>query len=500
MRNFLISLCVLAIFMEVSGLIWSAKSDKASDTFVKLTERPGRTIEHPLKNGYFLLVGFTAAAHVDPIQTGYDMWLEIESHRGRRDFNYEKPGRSELRVSIPAQDALPAWDFPEPLAALHQRDARFRSSMNRYAQLVKRYEQWLRMPFEDWGFARTASPRFEEILISHRLYLAQGFAQATNEGTDRLLRDLAKWRMILAEARTLPLKTMAVVMVDDDTKFLSKLLSQQSVDKVILATASTVVEPLSSSEYSLRWPIRNEFVLGVGKDERALAEKETYLGEAESDNHRLWVAKTAGLHPDAFQNVAHPVSRTLFWLPIHTQHTWDTYATYYDTTIKASETIHSPLPKLSDIAKTSRRTLFEAMANPMEFEPDWEAFSHRLMETDARLRLAGLQLQLQKPSSDHRVPTRLAEAGPRYFDPFTGFPMLWSETQERIYSVGKDGLDDGGDTSFDISVPAVLTKPVDPTMTGNSTSVRKTTTPQRKISTSKRSQNRSTLSSRAHRT
>lgn len=499
MRNLLIALCVIAIFMEVSGLIWSAKSDKASDTFVKLSERPGRSIENPLKNGYFLLIGFTAAAHADPIQTGYDMWLETESQRGRRDFNYEKPGRSELRISIPAQDALPAWESPEPLVALHQRDALFRTSIDRYTQLVKRYDQWLRMPFEDWGFARAASPRFEEMLISHRLYIAQGFVQATHEGMDRLCRDLAKWRTILAEARTLPLKTMAVVMVDDDTVFLSKLLSQQSVDKGILATAPTVVEPLASSEYSLRWPIRNEFVLGVRKDERALAEKETYLGEAESDDHLQWVVKTAGLHPDAFQNVAHPVSRTLFWLPMHTQHTWDTYATYYDATIKASETIHSPLPKLSDIAKTSHRTLFEAMANPMEFEPDWEAFSHRLMETDARLRLAGLQLQLGQQSSDQRVPTRLAEAGSRYFDPFTGFPMLWSQTQERMYSVGKDGLDDGGDTSFDISVPVILGKGDEPIVAKPSRTAKKLSGLQRKVVTSKKSQAH-LRSPRAHRT
>lgn len=487
MRHFLITLCVIAIFIEVSGLIWSAKGDKPGETFVKLSERPGHSIENPLKNGYFLLVGFAAATNADPVQTGYGIWLEAAVQLGQRDFNYDKPGRSELRIAVPAHNVLPAWDSPEPLIALQQRDAMFRTSIDRYSQLVKRYEQWLRMPFEDWGFARSASPRFEEVLVTHRLFIAQGFVQHTGEGIDRLNRDLIKWRTILAEARTLPLKTMAVVMVDDDTVFLSKLVSQSSPEKGVLAAGPSMVTPFSSSEYSLRWPIQNEFVLGVSKDKRALAEKETYLGDEESNDHRQWVARTAGLHPDAFQKVEHPVSRTVFWLPMHTQQTWDTYATYYDATIKASETIHSPLPKLSDIAKTSRRTLFEAMANPMEFEPDWEAFSHRLMETDARLRLVSLQLLLGKPSDDQRVPTRLAEAGPRYFDPFTGFPMLWSQTQARIYSVGKDGLDDGGDTSFDISVPVVLTKPAAITMTAQSAPARKVATPHRKVRLSKRS-------------
>jgi hypothetical protein len=31
---------------------------------------------------------------------------------------------------------------------------------------------------------------------------------------------------------------------------------------------------------------------------------------------------------------------------------------------------------------------------------------------------------------------------------------LWSPTQQKLYSVGKDRLDDGGDPTFDISVPA----------------------------------------------
>ena len=67
-----------------------------------------------------------------------------------------------------------------------------------------------------------------------------------------------------------------------------------------------------------------------------------------------------------------------------------------------------------------------------------------------------LQIQLRHPSPQTAVPTRLAQVGSQYFDPFTGLPMLWSPTQQKLYSVGKDRLDDGGDPTFDISVPAVV--------------------------------------------
>jgi hypothetical protein len=137
---------------------------------------------------------------------------------------------------------------------------------------------------------------------------------------------------------------------------------------------------------------------------------------------------------------------------------WDTYAAYYEATIKAADTIHGPLPRLQDIARATGRTLLESTTNPLEFEPEWESLSQRLVETDARLRLASLQITLRKPSAIAAVPARLASIGSRFFDPFTGLPMLWCETQGKVYSVGKDGLDDGGDPVFDISVPAVIGK------------------------------------------
>ena len=65
-------------------------------------------------------------------------------------------------------------------------------------------------------------------------------------------------------------------------------------------------------------------------------------------------------------------------------------------------------------------------------------------------------LSMRRSSPQTAVPTRLAEVGSQYFDPFTGLPMLWSPTQQKLYSVGRDRLDDGGDPTFDISVPAVV--------------------------------------------
>ena len=82
----------------------------------------------------------------------------------------------------------------------------------------------------------------------------------------------------------------------------------------------------------------------------------------------------------------------------------------------------------------------------------------RMLETDARLRVIALQAALRKPARGQSAIARIAQAGSAYFDPFTGLPLNWNAAQRKIYSVGPDGLDDGGDDTFDIAAPVILHK------------------------------------------
>ncbi|MEP6891628.1 MAG: hypothetical protein ABI955_13120, partial [Nitrospirota bacterium] len=151
-----------------------------------------------------------------------------------------------------------------------------------------------------------------------------------------------------------------------------------------------------------------------------------------------------------------PPERSFLGVPLPIQETWDRYAQYYDAMIHATESGQSALPAPHSLAATKHRGIVESLTNPNPFELDWGPFHSQLRETDARLRLASLQIVLRRPSSQITVPNRLAQVGSAYYDPFSGLPMLWSPTQQKVYSVGKDRYDDGGDSSFDISVPAVV--------------------------------------------
>ena len=454
MRNMIISVCIIGLFLELSGLIWSAKKEAPSEAFVRLSAQPVRSIERPLENGYFLLLGMAASQGTNPLQIGYDIWLEAGTRPTEDGYNLDKPGRTELRLPVNFDRVVPEWHAADPVPEFQHQEASFRPLVQLYAPLVARYEQWLHMRFEDWGYGHAGAPRAEELIAAHRLFIASGFGDQIKTGLDRLTLDIGKWRAVLHDARTLPIKMLATVMIEDDVELLSRILSQNTVDKHVLIHAPKLLQSLNATEYSLRWPIQNEFMMGY---QRSRMEAVHGSRPAQTDPPTLaTVVALAHLPSNAFQKVSHPKSLTEFGFSASGQRTWDAYASYYDATIKTAETIHSPLPRLHDIARHSNRTFLERLADPMEFEPQWEPFSQRLVETDARLRLVSLQILMRKPTATVTIPTRLAEVGSMYFDPFTGLPMLWSPTQKKLYSVGKDRLDDGGDPSFDISVPLPL--------------------------------------------
>lgn len=455
MKNLLITLCLLAVFVEVSGLFWSGRRDAPGEAFLRLSQPPDTRVDSPLSNGYFLLLGMASDASTDPVQAGYEIWLEAETHKGHRFFDLQKNGRGALRVSLTPSQVVPEWTADDPVTALGRSDAAFRESIERYAVLTARYERWLDMTFEDWGFSHPGSPRATEVLVAHRLFVAGGFLQSPQSGFQRLYRDTVAWRRVLAEAKTLPIKLLALTVVDENIGVLSRALVHPSPDKHIFALARLMARGLSAEEETLRWPIQHEFALGLAKRADRLS-VDHYVGVDDAEHTRHTLASFAGLHEEALDRVMHPPAKTILGMTLESQRSWDAYATFYDATIKASETVHSPMPRWSDVNRSSSRTLLESVFTSSDFEPSWEPITQRILETDARLRLTGLQVALRSFASKERIGEQISLAGPEFFDPFSGLPMLWNATQSRLYSVGKDGLDDGGDSTFDIVTTVVL--------------------------------------------
>jgi hypothetical protein len=452
MKHLIISIVVIWAFFQLSGLIWSSKGQPPSGTFTRLLEPPQYHLTSPYENGYYYLLGFSADASLDPAKIGHEMWLETIASHGTKGFDYSKPGRLELQIDRSPEEILPSWNSENPVSEFRNSSTRFQTLTGRDRIVFARYERLISMPFEDMGFGHQGTPRFVEIFVGHRLYVADGFSRQTALGMQRLKNDMYAWRSILRNATTITTKVMAEIVITDDLRLLSTLLSQPIVNKTVLAMTSNIAPPLTAGESSLRWPLQHQFRLGVHGEHRGGLTTEE---QTESlDTHEQWLASAARLPKQAFRQIAHPPGRSFLGIPLQTRETWEMYATYYDAMIHATEAGQSSLPKLHELAGTARQGV-ESLVNPHSFEPNWDPFHHQLRETDARLRLASLQIVLRRPSAQTTVPNRLAQVGSSYYDPFSGLPMLWSPTQQKIYSVGKDRYDDGGDSSFDISVPAI---------------------------------------------
>jgi hypothetical protein len=453
-----IALCIVIVAMDVATFVQNETEGKPDQAFIALTQYPAHGIADAKRNGYFLLLGFSADSTQDPLQTGFDIWLEAEADRGHLFYNYLKPGRIGSRVAGKTLDTLQAWNNPDAGIRFGKDRLDLKAPRSRDAALMDRYQRWLTMPFEDWGYGHLGSPRFIELFLTHRLYVIDGFMQHPVLGADRLSRDLYAWRSVLGEAKTLPVKLMAAVIVDDDVRLASGILTRRDADAAALNRLKLLGRPLNRIERSLRWPVQNEFLTAVSRYERSIPPLNAVNFE-DARNNKHWLANVAGLEQDAFERVEHPLSaNALARGSYQRKRATNTYAHYYEATIRAADLPHAYLPKLKDFTGGPARAFLDYLVNPVDnvfesgFEPDWQPFIDRMSEVDARLRLLGLQARLRGMRTVAAAHRDIADAGDEFYDPFSGLPMLFNGETNRLYSVGRDGKDDNGDPRQDIAV------------------------------------------------
>ncbi len=453
----LLLLALLVAAINISGLIFSGAKDPASESFTAFTVPPPDIVASTTENGYYMLVGFAAAANADPVKTGYDIWREAEDGRGHYFYDYSKEGRTELRLSPDLTQMIQGWKIEDLVAHPEQFEETlktFRASSN---QLLTRYAQWLEMPFDDEGYGHTGSPRVRELFLTHRVYLADGFFQGQAKGLDLLSVDLPSWRVALAHAKTPSVKLLAAAAINDDVRLISAMLSRQP-DATATKRLAALAVPMTDEEKSLRWLVQHEFVTGLSRFKSVPVSQGPGPRQQSEDNER-WLSSLTGLGADTFERIEAPLPTNPVLLALaKKQRTLNLYAGYYEDLVKAFNNAPIKLPTLHEAAKRGPRNVLDPVLNPVNNifasapEPAWGPVLGYVREADARLRLASLQVILMAAPHDQTMAGAIGKAGPDYYDPFTGIPMVWNASQGTIYSVGRDGRDDGGESSFDISV------------------------------------------------
>lgn len=431
---------IVAVCIGTVGLAWRVMEEPPSSAYLNLTTKAPQTHMDPGRNGYFLLLGFEAPAERDSLQAGQGRKMEGSDLQAAQACLVGDASRKTERAGASTNVARRWFDNADPAAKMKGQAEAVRSWATQESRALTRYQQWLLLPFSDEGSGGLVSPNCAHILLAHRLYLAEGFTQSLSAGLSRLETDMESWHVALGRSKTLMVKMLATTAIEDDVALASGLLLRQDLDGALIARLSKIVRPLDQEELSLRWPMQSHFLWATNTLTSSLKQDET--------SGRTLFASLAAMMS----------------LPL--QRRFNAYAAYYEAASHAvAEGHYTHLPKRSDFIRTPAVSLLDYLGNPVEHIvgieplPSWDPYVRRLVETDARLRLASLQAWLRRGTQEGTLVTRLAKAGQSYYDPFTGLPMLVNQQQGVIYSVGSDGQDQDGDPQRDIVAAIPLTRP-----------------------------------------
>lgn len=420
------------------ALTWLVLEEQPSAAYRNMTSVPQQMLQDSAKNGYVLLLGFGAPSTQDPVQVGMDRRVE-GADQTFAQVCLTGEGASSSGDQTSSAEAVGKWiKASDPALQMSQNAGGVKSFVSQNEVGLGRYRQWLSKPFEDEGYGQSISPNCGLILQTHRLYVAEGFAQDVETGFARLETDVTAWRTVLGQAKTMPMKLLASAAMNDDIAVMGGLLQRPDLDERQIGRLAKLARPLESAELSVRWPMQSQFVLATKTVDEA-------INRDRAETRPFYGAIAAAL-------------------PLPKQRRFNAYAQYYEDAGKAAaEGRYADVPKQSTFVHAPPYGVGDLVLNPIESLvgvdplPTWEAYAGRVLETDARLRLASLQAWLRRTPSEQDLLTRLAKAGQGLYDPFTGLPMLVNLKKGVLYSVGPDLNDNDAHERLDLvaKIPSV---------------------------------------------
>lgn len=428
----LVGLCVV-LGMGALAVTWMIMEEPPSPTFQSFTTTPQQTLSGAQKNAYTVLFGIDAPVGQDPLRAGIERQPVVGNSATALDCA-GNPGAESGDRSSASANTMRGWvRGSDPIGQFKSNQDAIQGWGRQQQVALERYRQWQTLPFEDWGYGQPVSPPCGAMVFAHQLHVADGFGQGADVAVDRLETDMDAWRVVLGQARTLPVKMLALQAINDDIAVASGLLVRSDLDTKYLGRITKLVRPLDQGELSLRWPMQSELVSAV----------KTYESQ-------LKAARAEGQSMSAMVVSA---------LPLPKQRRLNDYAKYYETSYQATgEKQYGSLPKRKDHVRFPAAGVTDYLTNPIENLvgveplPAWDVYNGMIVDTDAHLRLASLQVWLRRGSSDGDLLSKIAKAGQDFYDPYTGLPMLVNQKKGLLYSVGHDGKDQDADSQADVVV------------------------------------------------
>ena len=154
---------LVAVGIGAVGLAWMVMEAPPSPVYHNLTTSPPRALTDSRKNGYFLLLGFDASAEQDPLQAGYERKVEGSDLQAASACMLGDEGKGTTTGA--SANVVRGWfTSADPVAQLKPQAAAVRSWAAQESVALRRYQQWLSMPFEDVGYGQILSPNCAHIL------------------------------------------------------------------------------------------------------------------------------------------------------------------------------------------------------------------------------------------------------------------------------------------------------------------------------------------------
>ncbi|MFI5223483.1 MAG: hypothetical protein ACHQX3_04440, partial [Nitrospirales bacterium] len=150
--------CVVLVAVGIGAVAvtWMVMESPPSPVYQNLTASPPLALTDSRKNGYFLLLGFEASGEQDPLQMGYDRKVEASDLQAASACMLGDDGKGTTGAS--ANGVRSVFTSADPVAQLKPQAAAVRSWVAQESLALKRYQQWLGMPFEDVGYGQILSP------------------------------------------------------------------------------------------------------------------------------------------------------------------------------------------------------------------------------------------------------------------------------------------------------------------------------------------------------
>jgi len=140
MKHLTIVAIVLWFLFQLGRMFWSSNDQGLDEAFSKFLDVPQRSVANPYHNGYFYLLGLTAAAPFDPARIGYEIWVEESKEARRSEPDESRTNRSDLVYTLSPEPARPEWEADDPLNEFRKKDdSPLRAVTSKHQILLTRY-------------------------------------------------------------------------------------------------------------------------------------------------------------------------------------------------------------------------------------------------------------------------------------------------------------------------------------------------------------------------